>query len=117
MAGSRKWFLYETSFDGSTFAILLDESNTEAAGGAVDYPDGGTNPYALPRNVKPRYARYRNTAGTITRNCVLCDPGATPEASITDSVSGQTLFLQAVVAEEVSLPFGTDTGLNDGDAS
>lgn len=117
MAGSKKWFIYRTTLDGTDFAIELDESNTELAGAATDYPNGGTVKYALPSNVKPRTARYVSADGLVTRNCVLCDPDGDPAATINDPVSGQTLTLVAVNAEVVRLPRGEDTGLLDGDAT
>lgn len=117
MAGSKKWFVYTTSYDGTSFAIELDESNTELAGGAIDFPNGGTVVYALPSNVKPRYARYVSADTLTVRNCVICDPAATVNPTIADPVSGQTLTLVATVAEQIRLPRGEDTGLIDSDAT
>lgn len=117
MAGSKKWFLYETDLDGTVFAIELDESNTELAGAGVDYPNGGGVLYSLPGNVKPRYARYASADTFTVRNCVLCAPATAPNPTIADPVSGQTLNLVAVVAEQVRVPRGEDTGLIDGDAT
>lgn len=122
MAGSIKWFTY-TADDGSDFAIKLDESNTEAVNGSTqDMPATITTKFALPRNVKPRRAFYTSTDGTITRGIVCLtvsiyngvDAG---QPTITDAVSGQTLTLKRKKGEEISLPFGADTGINDGDAS
>lgn len=117
MAGSRKWFRYTTSFDGTTFAISLDESNTELAGAGLDFVAPAGLPYALPVNIEPRKARYVSADTNVVRNCVLCDPAATPADSFTDPVSGQLLTLAAIIAEKIILPFAIDTGLIDGDAT
>ena len=116
MSGSIKNFVYTTDA-GDDFVIRADESNTEAAGGAVDLAAGASTLYGLPRNVTPRYARYGNAAGTITRKCILCTVGATPTTPIIDSVSGESLDLLAIVGEYARVNNGTDTGLLDGDAT
>lgn len=122
MAGSLKWFAYTTDA-GEDFALKLDESNTEAVNGAVqDYLNDGTVIYAVPRNVKPRYAVYANAAGTRTIKCVALTPtiyNAIPTTvqSITDPIAGGTLNLVRIRPEVISLPFGEDTGLDDGDAT
>lgn len=116
MAGSIKAFKYTTDA-GDDFVVYADESNTEAAGGAVDLPAGASTLYGLPRNVTPRYARYGNAAGTIVRKCILCTAGATPTTPIVDAVSAESLDLLAIVGERARINNGTDTGLLDGDAT
>lgn len=122
MAGSIKWFVYTTDA-GDDFAIKLDESNTEGVnGGTQDFPAVATVQYALPRNVKPRTLIYQNTDRTITRRVValtqaIFGGAITGAPTLTDAVSGQTLSLFRQVGEELSLPFGADTGLDDGDAT
>lgn len=116
MAGSSKSFIYTTDA-GDDFVVQRDESNTESAGGAVDLTGGASLLYGIPVNVEPRYARYRNAAGTITRNCVLCTADATPTTPIIDQVSGESLELVEIVGEKRTFYTGTDTGLIDGDAS
>ena len=74
MAGSKKWFIYTTD-NGVDYAILLDESNTEAVNaGTQDYVDGLVVSAALPRNIKPREAFYSNSAKTRTIRCVALTP-------------------------------------------
>lgn len=123
MTGSMKWFVY-TSDEGTDFAAFLDESNTESVnGGTQDYPTGAATPvFAIPRNVKPRYAVYQSNDGAITRKVVCLTPtifgsvGSTV-ATITDSAYPTvTLTLRRTVGEKLRRPYGVDTGINDGDA-
>ena len=124
MAGSRKWFIYTLDDDRGDFALELDEGNSEAVNaGTQDYLNNSTVVLALPRNVTPRKAVYQSADGNRTISCVVLTP--TIYASIPTSVttisdpisSGNTLFLKRVVPERIRLPFGTDTALNDGDAT
>lgn len=120
MAGSIKWFIYTTD-DGDDFGIKLDESNTEDLNGGVqDFPNTPPTQLALPRNIKPRHVIYRNIDGTITRKVVALTPAIYSGAeannpTMVDQVSGQTLSIRRKIGEVVSLPFGQDTGLQDGD--
>lgn len=122
MAGSNKWFIYTTD-SGSDFALLLDESNTEAVnGGTQDFLNDSTVVFALPRNIKPRFAVYENAAGTRQIKCValtttIYNGIPTTVTSITDPIGGGTLSLKRIRPEVISLPFGVDTGLTDGDAT
>lgn len=116
MVGSRKFFTYTTDA-GDSFALSADESNVELAGGGIDLTGGASLLYELPRNVKPRYARYRSADGLVIRKAYLCTVGAVPTTPITDPSSGLSLDLSAIVAEQVTFPTGVDTGLIDGDAS
>lgn len=124
MAGSIKWFVY-TSDLGQDFGIRLDESNTEAVNaGNQDYATGVTIPFALPRNIKPRYVEYSNAERTRTIRCVCLTPtiyqgvvqGGVP--TITDPIAGTgTLGLLRARGEQIQLPQPLDTGLTDGDAT
>lgn len=122
MAGSLKWFVYTTDA-GEDFAIKLDESNTEAVnGGTQDYVTALSIIYAIPRNLKPRYALYVNADETRQIKCVALTStiynglaAATP--TITDPIGGGTLTLKRIRPEIISLPFAADTGLTDGDAT
>ena len=122
MAGSIKWFVYTTD-QGDDFAIKRDESNTEAVnGGTQDFPATPPTQNAVPSNIKPRHLVYSNTDRTITRYVTaltqaIFNNAETGAPTITDAVSAQTLILFRKVGEVVSLPFGADTGLNDGDAT
>jgi hypothetical protein len=117
MAGSLRYFRYIAD-DNSTWAVLLDESNTESiqAASAV----GNDLKYKLPGNVRPRCAFFANADNRIRRKIVVLTKGAFetlgPSAEITDQVSGQTLRITRKVGEIVKLPTQADTGLNDGDA-
>jgi hypothetical protein len=122
MAGSLKWFIYDTD-DGTQFAIKLDESNTESVNaGSNDFLNNSTLKFALPRNIRPRYALYQSADGTRTVRCVALTPTIYTGipgniVSIVDPiVPTQNLFLKRIGAEKISLPFGADTGIDDGDA-
>lgn len=125
MAGSIKWFVYTDDL-GESWALKLDESNTEAVNGSTnDLISGANVPNALPRNVKPRAVFYTNADRTRRIRCVCLTPtiysgvvnGGVP--SIPDPIAGgsATLGLIAAKGEERILPVPLDTGLNDGDAS
>lgn len=118
MAGSLRGFPY-TADDGTTWALLRDESNVEAVNGAGN-PLTAAQKYKAPSNLRVRTATYANTAGTIRRKVPVLTPaifGAlTPSSTITDQVSGETLQLRFTEGERVSLLPLTDTALNDGDA-
>lgn len=120
MTGSVKWFVY-TADDGQDFAVKRDESNTEAVNGSVqDFPATAPTKYALPRNVKPRTLVYRSTDGLIVRNVTALTQAIYNNAdsavpTFPDAISGQTLTLFRKVGETISLPFGADTGQQDGD--
>jgi len=121
MAGSNKWFVYTTD-TGADYALKLDESNTEAVNGSTqDFLNDSELVYALPRNVKPRYAVYENAAGTRQIKCVALTQtiynGITANvATITDPIAGTgSLALVRIRPEVVTLPFGKDTGITDGD--
>ena len=121
MAGSLKWFVYTTDA-GTDFALYRDESNLEAVNGATgDYAASETIVNALPRNIRPRVLVYENTAGTVRREIPALTTtiynAATPAATITDQVSGDTLALVRKVGEVIRLPKAADTGLTDGDAT
>lgn len=118
MAGSMKWFVYTTDA-GQTYAIYRDESNLELVNTGGDYGTGSTETDALPRNITPRYARYRSTDGTVSRNIVALTTAAltAAPATITDAVSGLTLNLQGRNGERKRLPIAADTGLTDSDAT
>jgi hypothetical protein len=121
MAGSMKWFVYTTDA-GDDFALWRDESNLEVVNaGTQDMPDTPTVTYSLPRNVKPRLARFASADGLVTRNIVCLTStifdGLGAGSSYTDPVSTKTLTLTAKVGESIRLPVGVDSGLTDGDAS
>ena len=119
MAGSLKYFRYLAD-DGATFAVLRDESNVEA----VNTGNGSTitpaEKYKLPGNLRPRTATFVSVDGLIRRKIVILAPATfaalTATSTLTDQVSGETLFLKLTDGERVTLPSLSDTALLDGDA-
>lgn len=124
MAGSKKWFVYTTD-QGDDFALLADESNTEALNGATqDFVPGLTLRYAVPRNIEPRAAVYTNLEGTRTIRCYALTQSiynniANNAQTIDDPITqGGTLALARLEPERIRLlPIAADTGLDDGDAT
>ena len=124
MAGSKKYFVY-TADDGDEFALLADESNTEAVnGGTQDYADGVNIRYMLPRNLRPRAAVYSNAARTRTIRCYCLTQAiytgvVVGAPTITDPLTpANTLSLVRLEPERIRLlPIAVDTGLDDGDAT
>lgn len=124
MAGSIKAFLYTDDLN-QTWAIKLDESNTEAVNGTTNDLASGVGANALPRNVKPREVFYTNVDRTRTIRCVCLTPdiysgvvaGGVP--SIPDPIAGGSATLGFIRAngERRTLFLPLDTGLNDGDAT
>lgn len=123
MAGSRKDFIY-TDDTGSSFAINLDESNTEAVNGNAGQITVANNPQNyVPRNVKVREVFYRNAAGTRTIRCVpltqaiylaLLSPPFPPLPDPIDA-AGAVLSLSRANGERRRVSKAADTGLIDGD--
>jgi hypothetical protein len=120
MAGSLKHFKY-TCDNGDVFAVLMDESNGEEVGNADFGPtDAGVITYFLPRNVTPRKATYRTTAGTESATIIVTSNTATVSSlpSTITLFSGSQAALTQFVGEVVRpVPTDVDTGLNDGDAT
>lgn len=122
MAGSIKWFVY-TDDGGNNYAIKLDESNTEAVNGsAQDFLPDATLTAGVPRNIKPRFVTYANIDRTRNIRCVPLTQtiyagilnGNIP--TIPDPITvGESLSLIRLDGEKRTLPFGQDTGLDDGD--
>lgn len=126
MVGSKQYFLYETDAL-QTFVIQIDESNAEAMG-AVNPSVGSTVLYGIPRNLKPRYARYVTASGLRSRLIPICSSIATSDdlpaqftvgAPDTGGVSPapENVFNIKTLSGEifkvqVAIP---DTGLTDGD--
>lgn len=123
MAGSKKYFKYTTD-SGDVFAVLADESNTEAVNGATgDYLASDALRYWLPKNVKPRRAVYSNVEHTRVITCICLTPSIyggvqNNTNSIPDPIGTGNLSLVRLEPERVRLlPAGLDTGLNDGDST
>ena len=121
MTGSMKWFIYETD-GGDQFAIHLDESNTEATNlGVGDLPPNSAIEYALPRNVRARYAVYADDDLEVVRKCTILTAATYGNLkalvpSIQDPVyPDRVLTLQHKRGENVRVPKGTDARIDDGD--
>lgn len=123
MAGSKKWFVYTDDL-AREWAINMDESNGEAVSNP-DYTDTDlTILDELPRNIKPRIAIYRSLDARFTRRIVVCDGTETvltlPGTITVQDGSGGTVsaILTTFQGEKrTRIPFDTDTGINDGDAT
>lgn len=123
MAGSIKFFVYQTDF-GDSFAVRMDESNGEAVGNSDFTPGDAAIRYMLPRNVQPRVATYRTLDGRQSRDIIVSNPAATfltlPSTIVADdgSAVGLDMFLSQFKGEVYRpIPSDVDTGLNDGDAT
>lgn len=121
MAGSNKWFNYQSD-DGTDWALFADESNVEAAnGGSAVAPGIGTQ-YKVPRNMKVRYAVFGNQAGTRNLNVPITTAAVYIALDASDTIpdaiagSGETLVFIRKRPELIGpVPTAFDTGLNDGD--
>ena len=127
MAGSRKWMKY-TSDDGSEYAVMVDESNSEAIGmGWLDYGDEDTTGL-LPAGLIMRTITAVDTVSGARRTIPVGNAGATAFAA------GGSILLQSfmpgatgVIAFEIisavgeqfrrARPRSGDSGLTDGDAT
>jgi hypothetical protein len=120
MAGSLKWFVYTTDA-GADFGLYRDESNVEAGNaGTQDYPNSGVSLNALPRNITPRKAVYQSTDGKQRREVVCLTQAiyAGISAGVPSFSEGAVTFvLKLLKGERRRVPFGQDTGLDDGDAT
>lgn len=114
MSGSIRWYNY-ISDGGQTYAIQADKSNVAAVNSAT----GGTTPASLPtaavpRNIKPRYALFSDTSGTIRRKVVLLTPADVAALTSTTNFVPQgetaTVTITAIRGEKASLPKLADTG-------
>lgn len=124
MAGSNKYFVYTTDL-GDDFALLADESNTEAVNGATgDYDATSTTQYMIPKNIVPRSGTYSNADGTRQIRCYVLTQAdyntlQADTPTITDPIAGTgNLTLVRKTPERIRmLPIAADTGLTDGDAT
>lgn len=131
MSGSLKAFRYFTDA-GDLYAIQADESNVE--GVHITPPDvtsanESDTPYTVPRNVTPRFARYKSTTTEHVRKVPIMSPSIFGELkakdytnanrTFTENVGGTvlTFALENLTAERIRVVKADDTGLNDGDAT
>lgn len=113
MSGSIRWFNYITD-GGVTYSILADKSNVAAAN-----PSGVAAPTtlataAVPRNIRPRFARFSDATGLIKRRIVILTPtdlaALSPTLSFTPQGEAVTVQLTYIQGEKVKLPRLADTG-------
>jgi len=123
MAGSKKYFVYTTD-NGTDFALLADESNTEAVNaGTQDFADGVAIIYELPKNLRPRRLIYANALRTRKITCyalteTIFDGAPVAVPTIADPIDAGTLTLVDTIPESRKrIPIALDTGLTDGDAT
>lgn len=119
MAGSIRGFRY-TADDGTTWALLGDESNIESVNSGVGGILTPAEKYKVPKNLTPRKAVYTSTDGLVRREIVVLTPATfaalTATDTIVDQVSGLTLNLKLTKGERVALVSLSDTAILDGDA-
>ena len=119
MAGSRRWFGYETDF-GVTFNVELDESNAESNNlgfGSID-----TNAPAIkvtakrPVQMRKVYAQQvaapnakrQFYVGSVTALAAIVTSGSL-------TVGGEAYTVTGYAGESVTIVPDRDTGLTDGD--
>lgn len=112
MSGSLRWYVY-TSDAGTDFSILADKSNIAAVNASGAAAPASLPLAAVPRNIKPRYALFSDTTGTITRKVVLLKPSDVTALSSTASFTPQgetaTVRLSSLRGEKITLPKLADT--------
>ena len=128
MAGSLKFFLYDDD-QGGTWAMNRDESNIENvvvddATVDITLTNVVDRRYQIPRNLRPRYAVFREVGGLATRKVTIPTPaiynalvtGDTLVALRSFSEGGIQFQLQSVVPERITpVVVDIDTGITDGD--
>jgi hypothetical protein len=130
MAGSNKYFIY-VSDDGLNWAMLADESNTEAIvadDAAIDVTPANLadHRYKVPGNVEKRFATYKSLDGLQTRKIYVPTVALYQDlatATFTDTLgaytdaAGTQFFLSGLSPERIRpVTASVDTGLLDGDA-
>lgn len=121
MAGSIKWVLYRSD-DGGDYAVMMDESNSQA-GGFTDAPDFVAQK-ELPKGRTMRYVNVQEPVSGVRRRLYLGTPGNPLKNGGKVSLplySGKTMQMkdfavQSYRGEKMRKVFGNDTGLNDGTA-
>lgn len=121
MAGSRRWFTYVTD-GGTSYAINLDESNTELANGAAANVSVLGLVASVPKNVTPRYVLFKDASGNYSRRVVGLTVASfnalTAASTLTFPVEGAAGVDMAPSfkrGESIRIPATVDTGLLDGD--
>ncbi len=121
MAGSNKWFSYQSD-DGTDWALYADESNVEGANGGTGSGAPPGQVYKPPANLKPRYAVYGNSDQTRSIKVPVLTQTIYNSLDATDTIPDQIAGGAAVLnlirkRPEIISPIPTvfDTGLDDGD--
>jgi hypothetical protein len=122
MAGSKRTFNY-TADNGVVFALVLDESNTEAANGTSANVPAAAARSIIPRPVgmKPRRFFYQSATNQRIISCIVLTPAlyaGTPPATIPDTIAGGANTLNFIRRVPESYPGirWADTGQTDTDA-
>jgi hypothetical protein len=122
MAGSRKTVKYDAD-NGSSYCILVDESNIELIMGAQVAANGAYP--ALPKGTTPRFVRVEDITGKIKRTIpVLTNTrwlalnGSTALTLAAGDIDAGTDVRVRNKGSEVNrfVPRNYDTGKDDGDA-
>jgi hypothetical protein len=113
MSGSLSYQKYTTD-GGVSYSILCDRSNALAVNASATATPGSLPPATLPRNIKPRYALFSDSTGTIKRRVpilTLADLTAlAANASFVPGGETATVNLTYVRGEATRVPHLTDTG-------
>ena len=127
MAGSKKYYNYESVNLNQTFWIIADESNVESVNGATPGWDTGDTLVGRPFNLRPRLAVYvgqdADGGEVVVRAPVLARADTLEDLPTGfDVSSGQvgganvTVFRRGITPERLrGQPVPTDTGRTDGD--
>jgi hypothetical protein len=120
MAGGLKWFRYLDD-GGVPYAVFADKSNTVLANVSGDLnADIPTLP--LPKNVEPRYVRYKEAGGLVSRKVIILSIARFAAINGTTAIllgdgdidSGFTLTVSSKRGEKISrIPRTADTGKTD----
>lgn len=113
MSGSIRWFNY-VSDNGQTYALQADKSNVAAINASGGSAPGTLPNIAVPRNIRPRYALFSDTTGTIRRKVPVLTPtdlaALTATTSFVPTGETATVTITAIRGEKINLPKLADTG-------
>lgn len=113
MSGSIRWFNYTTD-GGQTYSLQADKSNVAAVNPSGTGTPGSLSIAAVPRNIKPRYALFQDSTGTIKRKVPLLTPAdvaaLVPTLSFVPQGETATVALTFISGETTRLPKLADTG-------
>lgn len=113
MAGSISYQVY-VSDNGQSYAVRMDRTNALAVNASASATPASLPAIELPKNIKPRYALYTDTTGTIKRKVILLRPSdvaaLVTDDNFTPPEETATLRITYVVGEKIRLPKLTDTG-------